>query len=458
MENNLKLKSFTLLLTFIMVIAVYYASYGSWNLIREAYIGSAFDSLAQNLLELRVEVDPEAIGKEAFIVNGKSYMYFGPFPAFLRIIFNFINRDLHGQWTCFSKITAYILNLLILSQISLLALNLNTNIDPKFKSKLFIITIIGFAFATPLFYLIMHNAIYSESIIWALFFSTATLYFYLRYNFSNKHPGLSLLGIGTCAGLTLLSRISFAIPLFFILVFLLIKILIKETNKKSLFFILIPFSLALGFQFWYNVQRFGGITKVYETQYHSPNKQHPVMVRARALKLCDLRRVGETTANYFGPNYQMFTESFPWIKFYIPQVKNRTGFSYLGPIFPFSLSSLWLIILSSFGFYYLCIYNLKASHLMASSALLLQALLLLGFRAMDYRYSTEFLPLLIYLYFFSLLNLGQLKFQMKPSYIISTILILALSIYLTVFGALMRQAMFSGSANERKQAQELLIS
>lgn len=47
--------------------------------------GMTFNSMALNLLEGRFDVDPAAIGDEAFERDGRSYAYFGIFPALLRL-------------------------------------------------------------------------------------------------------------------------------------------------------------------------------------------------------------------------------------------------------------------------------------------------------------------------------------------------------------------------------------
>lgn len=47
--------------------------------------GMTFNSMALNLLEGRFDVDPAAIGNEAFLRDGRSYAYFGIFPALLRV-------------------------------------------------------------------------------------------------------------------------------------------------------------------------------------------------------------------------------------------------------------------------------------------------------------------------------------------------------------------------------------
>src|SRR5215470_3482385 len=74
-------------------------------------LGDAYDSQAEHFLRGDVDVDVDAIRHEAMIVNGKVHMYFGPFPAFLRIPLNFLYPSGHGKWSRFSGFCAGVIAL-----------------------------------------------------------------------------------------------------------------------------------------------------------------------------------------------------------------------------------------------------------------------------------------------------------------------------------------------------------
>ncbi len=63
------------------------------------WLGEAYDSQAEHFLRGDVGVDAGAISSEAMIVNGKVRMYFGPFPAFVRIPLNSIYPSGRGGWS-----------------------------------------------------------------------------------------------------------------------------------------------------------------------------------------------------------------------------------------------------------------------------------------------------------------------------------------------------------------------
>jgi len=74
-------------------------------------LGGAYDSQAEHFLRGDVDVDADAIGHEAMIVNGKVRMYFGPFPALLRLPLNFIYPAGHGKWSRISGFCAGVIAL-----------------------------------------------------------------------------------------------------------------------------------------------------------------------------------------------------------------------------------------------------------------------------------------------------------------------------------------------------------
>lgn len=72
----------------IAAVANYYLfllSNGTFRLFAPEMLDKAFDNMLIHLLHGEVAVDREAIDFEAFTHNGKTYTYFGVFPALLRL-------------------------------------------------------------------------------------------------------------------------------------------------------------------------------------------------------------------------------------------------------------------------------------------------------------------------------------------------------------------------------------
>src|SRR5438094_9487572 len=103
-----RLLPLTLLLS--AVLWVFVTTGGSQIFVKEV-LGGAYDSQAEHFLRGDVDVEVEAIRHEAMIVNDKVRMYFGPFPAFLRIPLNFIYPPGHGKWSRISGFCAGVIAL-----------------------------------------------------------------------------------------------------------------------------------------------------------------------------------------------------------------------------------------------------------------------------------------------------------------------------------------------------------
>src|SRR6266403_3556004 len=69
-------------------------------------LGDAFDSQAENFLRGNLDVAGEAIRWEGIVINGHARMYFGPFPAFLRMPLNAVHPAGKGAWSRISGFLA----------------------------------------------------------------------------------------------------------------------------------------------------------------------------------------------------------------------------------------------------------------------------------------------------------------------------------------------------------------
>ncbi|WP_157557549.1 hypothetical protein [Intrasporangium oryzae] len=76
--------------------------------VRLGYASNFFDIQAQSFLEGRIDVPAGSLGIEGFIVDGKTYMYFPPFPALLRVPIMLVTRAFDGQLTLASMALAWL--------------------------------------------------------------------------------------------------------------------------------------------------------------------------------------------------------------------------------------------------------------------------------------------------------------------------------------------------------------
>ena len=209
-------------------------------------LSEAYDSHAEHLLRGDSGVDGQAIRHEIMLVNGKSHMYFGPFPAFVRMPLDYIYPNGRGNW---SRITGFCAGMIALAAFAgLVRMGLRSSqMSPRWRNWVGNACLVGFAFGSPLLLLLGNLSIYGEAIIWGLAWSLAALYFACR---SREAEGAaltrSLLAFSLCAAAALLSRVTFGVPLILMAPLLALRLLRKDQihNLAALF---LPLGAALLF-------------------------------------------------------------------------------------------------------------------------------------------------------------------------------------------------------------------
>lgn len=406
------------LFIFFLIILIYYflITYGTGILYVNEFLGSAFDSLGKNFLKGKATVDFYAINWETFARNGKSHMYFGPFPAFLRIFLNFLFPSLFGKWSRLSCLAASVVCLFSFVLIVRNQLIKNTFLSIKEKEFFFYVSILSFGLGSPLLFLMSWASIYHEAILWAFAWSILGIYFIILALSSNDKVFIYVFGISFCSGLALLSRVSFALPLYIILTFILIKISIQSFKNKNIKSFLLPLILlvspallAILFQLWYNYARFGSIKVFTDYKLYFINLTDSLQMDIyKASGLFNLSRIPYALFNYFGFRFEYFSCKAPFINmiqsFYNP---------YLHPFVEQNISlvvvSPWIIFGATIGLIML----LKTKNCFLAKLCLLpftwSAVGILSFLSIGHRYSTEFFPLMIFLYSYYLLDIGKQK-------------------------------------------------
>src|SRR5262249_4457132 len=163
--------------TFAMSVLIWFiATSGGSHLFVKEWLGEAYDSQAEHLLRGDVGVDVGAIGSEAMIVNGKVRMYFGPFPAFMRIPLNFIYPPGRGKWSRVSGFLGGTIALFAFSGLVASALRASGLSVPA-RRLLGNALLVGLVLGSPMLFLVGNLSIYNEGIIWGLAWSLAALFF-----------------------------------------------------------------------------------------------------------------------------------------------------------------------------------------------------------------------------------------------------------------------------------------
>ena len=272
-------------------------------------LGKAYDSQAEHFLRGDVGVDGDAIRHEIMIVNDKPRMYFGPFPAFLRIPLNYIYPGGRGNW---SRISGFCAGMIALAAFAALVRNAlrASKLSSGWRNWLGNASLVGFALGSPLLLLLGNLSIYDEAIIWALAWSLAALYFALR---SREAEGSaltrSLLALSFCAGAALLSRATFGAPFLLIAPVLALR-LFRRNPVRNLAALFLPLGAAFLFYLFLTYARFGDFSGM--PMRFSANQEQQKFALEHGL--FRLERVPYSFADYFILRRPVFQDEPPFLK------------------------------------------------------------------------------------------------------------------------------------------------
>jgi hypothetical protein len=371
-----------------------YTTTGGQQVFVKEVLGGAYDSQAEHFLQGNVDVDVEAIGHEAMIVNDHVRMYFGPFPAFLRIPLNFVYPAGHGKWSRISGFSAGVIALFAFAGLMHTALG-SSPLSLRARTWLGNACVTGFALGSPLLLLLGNLSIYDEAIIWGLAWSLAALHFALR---SRQSEGAiltrALLGFSLCAGGALLSRATFGIP--FMLITPLLALRLGHQHRiANLTALLFPLGAAFVFYVWLSYARFGNVTGINYDYYINPVHSE----FAHKYGVFALRRIPYSFADYFSLYFPGFEHEPPFLRAdrhlygYPSLFSNPDSEVYISLVW----CSGWLVFTTIMGI--ACLIRRKGVdgiEMSLAVVLFAQFFCVLSYFVLAQRYTTDFYPFLIF--------------------------------------------------------------
>jgi hypothetical protein len=200
----------------IAAIAVYYLfllSNGTLQLFAPEMLDKAYNSMLVHLLHGEFNVDPTAIGFEALTRNGKTYAYFGVFPALLRLVampFTDIARAELARLSCLTALVVFA----ALQLRALLAVH-NSLPAASRRRELLCVMVAATLLSGPQVYILGSASIYHEAILWAAAMASGFNLIVLRATFTEggfRGRDMALLAI--LAGLAINTRPSIGLDLY----------------------------------------------------------------------------------------------------------------------------------------------------------------------------------------------------------------------------------------------------
>jgi hypothetical protein len=185
-----------------------------------------FNSMFEHLMHGRFDVDPQIVGWEGFVRNGRVYAYWGIFCALLRFplwIFHRMNVDI-TLWSCL--VAVCITGMAKVRALLLIRRHSVENPAARWAIGLMLGYILLGGSATGY----LKPTIYQEVDFWASAFAAIFVYFALQGLIHRSFADKALRWMALCGGLALLTRVTTGIGLILACVLLQLVLAVQESN------------------------------------------------------------------------------------------------------------------------------------------------------------------------------------------------------------------------------------
>jgi hypothetical protein len=276
-----------------------------------------YDEQARSLLDLRWDMPRELLNLEAFIVNGKAYMYFGPVPALLRLPIVAVTHRFDGRLTQPSMLAAFVVSLVTLRRLAWRARWLTLGDRAVGRREAWatggLCALLGAG--SVLLFLASRAWVYHEAILWGIAFSLAA---YDRLSAYIVRPRRRDLAIASAfASLAVLSRGSVGAGPVAALVALFVVALWSRARVRVLLVLATTALLPIALYAYVNVAKFGTlysvpVDKQLETAVSEERRE---VLRANDGALFGPQFIPSTVLQYVRPDAVGFDALLPWIAF-----------------------------------------------------------------------------------------------------------------------------------------------
>ena len=148
---------------------------GQLNPFHAERFGNFYDIQAHSLLEARWDVPAKEVAFEGFLIDGKTYLYFGPVPALLRLPVVALTDSLDGRLTQVSMLAAFTVAIVFVTRLSWRIRGLVRGDAPASRLELWAVGGYVFLIATGsvLLFLASRTFVYHETELWGAAFALA---------------------------------------------------------------------------------------------------------------------------------------------------------------------------------------------------------------------------------------------------------------------------------------------
>ncbi len=188
-----------------MPVLVWMITFGSWNLLQSGFFSDFYDAQARALFHGHWNVPPSVVQLEGFVVKGRTYLYYGPFPALIRMPILLVTSSLDGRLTQLSILLAMLVALICTSRLAWKIRNLVSSASVSFREAAlvaFSVTVVGIG---SVFVFLANTAIvYHEAEAWGAALAIAAFDAMVCFLENPSRRGIAITGV--LATLDLLTR------------------------------------------------------------------------------------------------------------------------------------------------------------------------------------------------------------------------------------------------------------
>lgn len=380
----------------------------SWSPGRRAtgsgYASQFFDLQAQALRDGHLWLPKGSLGIEGFVVDGRTHMYFGLFPALLRVPVQLITNSYDGQLSLVSMAAAWVVLAVMTTRMYWLIRDLLgtrrqiTRVDAVLAAVFLAVvtggSVITFDASLPW--------VYHEVYLWAVATVVGSLYWLLRAVVAPRPSTFVWLTVfAVAAALTRMTGgLAVCIGVLAAGAWVLLGRVHRHRRRDGIWLVaagLLPLAASSTINFLRFRHLF--MFPLQDQVWTQVNEHRRMVLAANNDSLVGLQFFASSFINYFRPDGVRFVSYFPWITLpgdpargYGAELDQSYRTGSLPGFMPL------LLVLTVIGL--LAIIRLRADHrlravqLVATSALLVCAgVMAYGYLA--YRYTSEFMPVLI---------------------------------------------------------------
>ena len=361
-------------------------------------LGAGFDSLADHLLHAQALVDPHYLRGEAIQTPRGVVMYFGIFPALLRVFADALWPSMWGRWTTISTVAACLIAVGGLARGARIALAANPGLTARHRAVLRWVWFCALGLGSPVLHLVGAPNIYFESIAWGFAGSMVALSFLAGALLAGDLRPRTLFGLAAGACVATLARPTYGGPLWLVAALALVIALRRRPAAhpwRVVLAVAAPFVLTLAVQGWYNAARWGSPTVFLDlTGYAQRDRWAFVLEQGQ----WNVHRLTTGFYNYFTVSNGQFVARPPFVRLVLPEYRDAAySPEFRQGILSVPVSAPLLLPAAAAGIVLAMTRRSGRLVPLAATALLgSQVVLICGFYHLAHRYTLEIYPTLVF--------------------------------------------------------------